>query len=88
MRKLKVGFVGVGLMGLPMAKNIAKHNYPLVVWNRSAKNLKPISSEPAWIAWPGCSKTVISARENSSSLLLLVMSSGWRRASFNKLLSS
>ena len=43
MGKLKVGFVGVGLMGLPMAKNIAKHNYPLVVWNRSTKNLKKIN---------------------------------------------
>ena len=45
MRKLKVGFVGVGLMGLPMAKNIAKHNYPLVVWNRSAKNLKKVNKQ-------------------------------------------
>ena len=45
MNKLKVGFVGVGLMGLPMVKNIAKHNYPLVVWNRSAKNLKKINKQ-------------------------------------------
>ena len=45
MRKLKVGFVGVGLMGLPMVKNIAKHNYPLVVWNRSTKNLKKITNQ-------------------------------------------
>ena len=45
MRKLKVGFVGVGLMGLPMAKNITKHNYPLVVWNRSVKNLKKVSKQ-------------------------------------------
>ena len=45
MRKLKVGFVGVGLMGLPMVKNIAKHNYPLIVWNRSAKNLKKIKNQ-------------------------------------------
>ena len=45
MRKLKVGFVGVGLMGLPMVKNIAKHNYPLVVWNRSTKNLKKIKNQ-------------------------------------------
>ena len=40
MNKLKVGFIGVGLMGLPMVKNIVKHNYPLVVWNRSKKSLK------------------------------------------------
>ena len=45
MGKLKVGFVGVGLMGLPMVKNIAKHNYPLVVWNRSLKNLKKIKNQ-------------------------------------------
>ena len=45
MGKLKVGFVGVGLMGLPMARNIAKHNYPLVVWNRSTKNLKKINKQ-------------------------------------------
>ena len=45
MGKLKVGFVGVGLMGLPMARNIAKHNYPLVVWNRSRKNLKKIKNQ-------------------------------------------
>ena len=45
MGKLKVGFVGVGLMGLPMARNIAKHNYPLVVWNRSTKNLKKIKNQ-------------------------------------------
>jgi len=45
MNKLKVGFVGIGLMGLPMVKNIAKHNYPLVVWNRSKKNLKKINKQ-------------------------------------------
>ena len=45
MSKLKVGFVGVGLMGLPMVRNIAKNNYPLVVWNRSRKNLKKINKQ-------------------------------------------
>ena len=45
MAKLKIGFVGVGLMGLPMVMNIAKHNYPLVVWNRSKKNLKKINKK-------------------------------------------
>ena len=42
MNKIKVGFVGLGLMGLPMAKNILKKKYRLVVWNRSAKNFKKI----------------------------------------------
>ena len=42
MSKFKVGFVGLGLMGMPMAKNILKNKYPLIVWNRSSKNLKKI----------------------------------------------
>ena len=42
MNKFKVGFIGVGLMGLPMLKNIAKNNYPIVIWNRSKKNLKKL----------------------------------------------
>ena len=43
MKKIKVGFVGLGLMGMPMAKNILKNRYPLIVWNRSTKNLKKIN---------------------------------------------
>ena len=42
MKKLSVGFIGLGLMGLPMAKNILKKKYPLIVWNRSKKNYKNI----------------------------------------------
>lgn len=34
-RKLTVGFAGIGLMGSPMAKNILKAGYPLIVWNRT-----------------------------------------------------
>ena len=44
MNKIKVGFVGLGLMGLPMAKNILKKKYRLVVWNRSTKNFKKIQN--------------------------------------------
>ena len=47
MQKFKVGFVGLGLMGLPMAKNILKNKYPLIVWNRSTKNLKEIKKSGA-----------------------------------------
>ena len=42
MKKLNVGFIGLGLMGLPMAKNILKKKYPLTVWSRSRKNYKTI----------------------------------------------
>ncbi len=37
MKKLKVGFIGLGLMGSPMAKNILKKGFALSVYNRSPK---------------------------------------------------
>jgi len=32
---MKVGFIGLGIMGKPMSKNLLKAGYPLVVFNRS-----------------------------------------------------
>ena len=37
MKKLRVGFIGLGLMGNLMAKNIQKAGFPLSVYNRSIK---------------------------------------------------
>src|SRR4051794_4882409 len=31
----RVGFLGLGIMGRPMARNLLAAGYPLVVWNRS-----------------------------------------------------
>src|SRR6266568_2973743 len=31
-----VGFIGLGTMGRPMARNLARAGYQVVVWNRSA----------------------------------------------------
>ncbi len=35
MNEKHVGFVGLGVMGKPMALNLVKAGYPLVVWNRT-----------------------------------------------------
>ena len=32
---MTVGFLGLGVMGLPMARNLAKAGTDLIVWNRS-----------------------------------------------------
>jgi len=40
--KCAVGFVGIGMMGLPMAKRIAGHGYPLQAYDTSADALKAI----------------------------------------------
>jgi 3-hydroxyisobutyrate dehydrogenase-like beta-hydroxyacid dehydrogenase len=39
----KVGFIGLGNMGLGMARNIAAAGWPLAVWNRSREKLSGIS---------------------------------------------
>jgi len=31
----RIGFIGLGIMGRPMARNLLKAGYPLTVWNRS-----------------------------------------------------
>lgn len=37
-----IGFIGLGIMGQGMAKNILKTGFPLVVWNRTASRMEPL----------------------------------------------
>ena len=38
----KIGFIGTGLMGLPMAKNLLKAGFKLKAYNRSIKKAEPL----------------------------------------------
>lgn len=38
-----VGYVGLGIMGLPAARNLLKAGYRLCVWARRAESLKPLT---------------------------------------------
>jgi 2-hydroxy-3-oxopropionate reductase len=40
--RTRVGFVGLGLMGLPMARNLLKAGYALTVHNRTAAKARPL----------------------------------------------
>src|SRR3990167_8793412 len=42
MSKPRVGFLGLGTMGAPMAANLAKAGFPLTVWNRTAAKAQPL----------------------------------------------
>ena len=46
-KRVKVGFVGTGLMGAPMAANLLKAGYPLRVWNRTADKAEPLMAAGA-----------------------------------------
>jgi len=45
----KIGFIGIGLMGLPMAKNILKAGYNLKVFNRTKSKAEPLKEYGAKI---------------------------------------
>ncbi|MFF4316580.1 NAD(P)-dependent oxidoreductase [Streptomyces sp. NPDC001507] len=44
------GFVGLGVMGQPMALNLARAGTPLVVWNRTPERAEPLRAAGARVA--------------------------------------
>jgi 3-hydroxyisobutyrate dehydrogenase len=50
MKKPTIGFIGLGLMGAPMAQNILKKGFPLVVYNRNPKRVAPFKKLKCTIA--------------------------------------
>lgn len=46
----RVGFIGLGLMGGPMAANVARAGYPLTVYNRTASKAEPLRELGAAVA--------------------------------------
>lgn len=45
-----LGFIGLGVMGQPMALNLARAGTPLVVWNRSPARCAPLQAAGAEVA--------------------------------------
>ncbi len=48
--KPKVGFIGLGLIGLPMAKNVQKAGFPLTVFNRTRSKAESLAKQGARVA--------------------------------------
>ncbi|QTR03659.1 NAD(P)-dependent oxidoreductase [Saccharothrix algeriensis] len=47
---VQAGFIGLGVMGQPMALNLARSGVPLVVWNRTADRCAPVAAAGARVA--------------------------------------
>ncbi|GIL77665.1 hypothetical protein Vretimale_6780 [Volvox reticuliferus] len=45
-----IGFVGIGIMGLAMTRNLLKAGFEVVVWNRNPEKCKPLEQEGAKVA--------------------------------------
>jgi 3-hydroxyisobutyrate dehydrogenase/glyoxylate/succinic semialdehyde reductase len=48
--KMKIGFIGLGIMGSRMAANLQKHGYPMVVFNRTRTKAQPLLDKGACFA--------------------------------------
>jgi len=47
---MKIGFIGLGIMGSRMAANLQKHGYSLVVFNRTREKAQPLMNQGATFA--------------------------------------
>jgi 2-hydroxy-3-oxopropionate reductase len=45
-----VGMIGLGIMGAPMARNLLRAGFPLIVWNRTAARADALVAEGAQLA--------------------------------------
>ncbi|WP_254721657.1 NAD(P)-binding domain-containing protein [Kovacikia minuta] len=53
----QIGFIGLGLMGKPMARNLLQAGYPLVVYNRSRAAMEELETsrgDPGSLSASGC----------------------------------
>ena len=48
--KHKIGFMGLGIMGTPMAANLLKAGYPVMTYNRSPEKAAPLVQQGAGLA--------------------------------------
>ena len=44
---IAVGFIGLGTMGTPMARNVLKGGYPVTVWSRRSEAIAPLANAGA-----------------------------------------
>ena len=47
---MKLGFIGIGLMGNPMTQRLLNAGFAVTVWNRSADKLAPVAAAGATVA--------------------------------------
>lgn len=45
-----IGFIGLGLLGLPVAANLLQEGYALTVYNRTPEKAEPLVAQGAWQA--------------------------------------
>ena len=65
--KAKIGFIGLGLMGRPMAANLLKAGHAVTVWNRTAARADELVAAGAKLA-----KSPAAAASDADVLITIV----------------
>lgn len=63
-----IGFIGLGKMGAPMATNLLRAGFPLIVWSRSVENSKALEAGGAQVA-----ASVAELFANASIILMMLL---------------
>ena len=77
----RIGFIGLGIMGKPMARNLLKAGYALTLHNRSRASVEELAAEGAAVAWSGRevaqrSNVVITMLPDSPDSELVILGEG------------
>lgn len=81
---MKVGFLGTGLMGLPMAQRLLAADFEIVAYNRTQEKLAPLRADGAAIAEDAvevisASECVVLMLTNASAIQSLLLSESSRQ---------
>ncbi|WP_298452038.1 NAD(P)-dependent oxidoreductase [uncultured Marinobacter sp.] len=76
----QIAFLGIGLMGTPMTRNLLDSGFPMTVWNRTANKCEPFASEARLAESPSdavrTADVVITMLENSDVVEQVLVTSG------------
>ncbi|WP_144777591.1 NAD(P)-dependent oxidoreductase [Marinobacter maritimus] len=80
-RKLpQIAFLGIGLMGTPMTRNLLDAGFPMTLWNRTTSKCEPFASEATVADAPAdavrSADVVITMLENSDVVEQVLVASG------------
>ncbi len=75
-----IAFLGIGLMGAPMARNLLNSGFPMTLWNRTASKCEPFAGEAAIADTPeqavANADVVITMLENSEVVDRVLVAQG------------
>ena len=81
MANTRAGFIGLGIMGAPMAANLLKAGFDVTVWNRSPERMQPLldqgakgAGSPAEVA--AASEIIVSCVTNSGDVEEIALGKG------------